>query len=97
MVLRRHEEDAADSPNGFAFDRTSSEMLTVCVVAVPAWLGFGEFTPGDKGFQFSDTFGPPAWLGDVRIGVLVTIPTLFGRTQGDEGPDCKSPPWSLPA
>jgi hypothetical protein len=91
MVLRRYEEDATNSPNGFALYRAPGEMPAVRVVAVPAGLGFGEFTPGDKGFQFSDTFGPRTGLSDVCVGVSVTIPALLGRAKGDESADCELP------
>src|SRR6266851_2526926 len=84
VVLCGHEENATDSPNGCALDRAPSEMRAVRIVAVSAWLGLIELSPGDKGFELGDTFGPPARLSNVRVGVLVAIPALLRRTQGDE-------------
>lgn len=91
VILCGHEENATDSPNGCALDGAPSEMRTVRIVAVPAWLGLGDLSPGDKGFELGDTFGPPARLSNVRVGVLVAIPALLRRTQGDESADCELP------
>lgn len=91
VVLRRHEEHSADSPNGFPRYRAPGEMPAVRVMAVPTGLGFGKFTLGNKGFQCHDAFGPRARLTDVRVGATIAIPALLGRAQGDESADCQLP------
>src|SRR6185437_5855309 len=91
VVLRRHEEHSADSPNGFARDRAPGEMPAVREMAVPTRLGFGKFTLGNEGFQCHDPFGPRPRLADVRVGALITIPALLGRAQGDENAECQLP------